>query len=306
MPLMYHSNSFGTLYADLKISGSLKSVVLDDEIQIIPLNDSFQINTSASVFVKSAGAVTLGLGYSRPIWHSQNGLLHAGLKVNISQYELATNIIALAGLEDGENIGDAIENDYEANSNSSTSLGIDAGLVWISEHFNAGFTLTDINEPEYEYGSLVASVDECQALIGVSLDNCFVAQEEISRGRINGDEVFVANAQATVSASAWTGEDIRWGFHTSLDLNEKNDALGDVYQWANASTTIELNNWLLPELRLGYTKNLSGTELGYYSVGLTFLKQAELDVRWSDESVVIDGSSAPRSAYFSFAIQSKF
>ena len=306
MPVMYHSNEFGTFYSDIRLSGSLRSTVIDDDIDIIMLNDLFTINTAAAVYVKSAGLVSLGLGYSRPVWEYNGGLIHAGLKINVNQYALSKNIISLAGLEDGEDIGDAIADDYEANANTSVNVGVDAGIIWVSDNFNAGLAITDINAPQYDYGTLVSSANECRSLSGMSLGNCFVAQDAIAQGRINGNEVFVANVQATLSASTWLGEQVRWGFHTSIDLNDKNDAIGDIYQWANAGATAQFNNWLVPELRFGYTKNLAGTELGYYSVGITFLKQAELDVRWSDESVDIDNTSAPRSAYFSFAIQTKF
>jgi hypothetical protein len=306
MPVMYFNNQVGTFYADLRFSGSLRSTVLDDDIDIIAINDNFKINTSASVYVKSAGLVTLGFGYSRPIWEYKGGLLHAGLKLSVNQYELSKNIISLAGLEDGERISDAIQDDYEANANTSANVGIDAGLIWVSSNFNVGLAITDINQAEYDYGSLVASTNECQALSGVSLENCFVAQNAIAQGKINGNEVFIANTQANLSASTWMGDGVRWGFHTSIDLNDKNDAVGDVYQWANIASTVQFDNWFVPEFRFGYTKNLAGTKLAYYSVGITIFKQAELDVRWSDQSVEIDNESAPRSASFSFAIQTKF
>ncbi len=118
------------------------------------------------------------------------------MKVNVNQYALSKNIISLAGLEDGEDIGDAIRDDYEANANTSTNMGIDAGLIWGSEYLNAGLAITDIKAPEYEYGTLVASANECRSLSGVSLENCFVAQDAIAQGRINGNKVYVANAQS--------------------------------------------------------------------------------------------------------------
>ena len=305
-PLLYQSNEYGTFSADLQFYGSLRSTVIDDKIAIININDTYKINTSAALYVKSAGAISLGLGYSRPVWNYNESLLHAGIKINVNQYKLAKNLISLAGLEDGENVADAIENDYENNANSSTNIGVDAGLIWASKFFTAGLSIVDINEPEYEYGELGVATSDCQDLSGLSLENCFVAQQAIAQGRLSAGETFIANAQANFSAATWFGEGIRWGFHTSIDLNDKNDAIGDAYQWANVGATTQFNNWLVPELRLGYTKNLSGTQLSYYSVGVTFFKQAELDVRWSDETVEIDDSNAPRSAYFSFAIQTQF
>lgn len=307
-PMFYHNNEFGTFTAEITFAGSLRSTVLDDRIQIVSVNDSFKINTQAAVYVKSAAKANLGLGWSRPIFKTEQGLLHGGVKLNINQYELAKNVISLAGLEDGEDIGDAIKDDYENNAASSTNIALDAGLLWISKRYSIGLALNDINEPEYDYGSLASN---CSGLSGISLDNCFVAQDAIAQGRIRADEVYVANAQATVEASTWVaaswlGKGTRWGFHSALDLNEKNDAIGDLYQWASVGATAEFNNWLVPEFRMGYSKNLSGTELSYYSVGVTFFKHADLDIKWSDESVEVDDSRAPRSAFFSFAIQTKF
>ncbi|MDT0596351.1 conjugal transfer protein TraF [Glaciecola petra] len=303
LPFFYRSTSWGTITFNASVSGSMRTTVLADDIEIIAFNDTFKINTASAVYVKSAGLVTLSVGYSHLLWETENLGLHAGINANVNQYELAKNIISLAGLEDGEDIGDAIQDDYENNALSNTNIAIDVGLLFVSNNANVGLSISDINEPEYDYGSLAST---CSNLSGISLDNCFVAQDAIARGRIAANETFIANAQATLEASAWMGEGTRFGFHSSIDLNEKNDPIGDLYQWASVSATADFNNWLIPEFRLGYSKNLAGTELSYYSVGVTFLKHADLDVRWSDESVEIDDSNAPRSAFFSFSIQTKF
>ena len=302
-PIFYHSNDLGTFTGFVNFSGSIRSTVLDDEIDIITINDTITINTSAALYIKSAGLTRLGIGYSRPLWTQDGGLLHAGVTVNVNQYKLAKNIVSLSALEDGEDIGDAIQDDYENNANTATSVSIDAGLLWVSDNYNLGISVNDINEPEYDYGSLTS---DCSNLSGISVDNCFVAQDVIAQGRIAGDEVFVANAQAKVHGSIWMGENTRLGLHASYDVNDKNDAIGDIYQWSTLSASLELDSWWLPEIRAGYSQNLKGTELSYYSLGLTFFGKADLDIRYSDESVDIDGTSAPRSAYLSFAIQSSF
>lgn len=307
-PMFYHSNDIGTFTAEIEVSGLLRSTVLDDDINIVAINDSFKINTKAALYVKSGVKANLGLGFSRPVYKNQAGMLHAGLKVNISQYKLGKNIISLSGLEDGEDIGDAIKDDYKTNQATTSNVSVDAGLLWVAKQYSLGLSVTDINEPEYDYAVLSAT---CSGLQGLSLDNCYVAQEAAAQGRINPSEVFVANAQATAEASAWVstpllGKGGTLGIHSSIDLNDKNDALGDVYQWASVGATANLNSWFVPEFRFGYSKNLVGTKLSYYSIGLTFFKHADLDVKWSDESVEIDDSSGPRSAFISFAIQTKF
>ncbi len=306
LPFMYHNNQVGTFFANVSLSGSLRSTVLDDDIDIINVNDTFRINTSAALYVKSVGLTSINLGYSRPVYKTEGGLLHAGVGVNINSYKLAKNVISFAGLEDGEDVGDAIENDYENNQNTSTNVGVDLGLFYATKQYSVGLTVKDINQPEYDYGVLPTDSDSCNGMMGISVDNCFVAQEAIAAGRISASEIYVANTQTNLSASAFMGEKIKWGVHASIDLNDKNDAIGDLYQWANLSTNMQLNNWFVPEVRLGYTKNLAGTELSYYSFGLTFFKYAELDIQFSDESVEIDGTSAPRSAHLSLAVQTKF
>lgn len=303
LPVFHRSTKWGTFTANANISGSLRSTVLADDIDIIAFNDTFRINTAASVYVKSAGIVSLSFGYSNIIWESESFDLHAGINANLNRMELSKNVIALAGLEDGEDIGDAIQDDYENNSQSSTNLAIDMGFLLVSHKTSVGLSISDINEPEYSYGSLASS---CSNLTGISVDNCFVAQDAIARGAIEANETYVANAQARLEVSQWFGEGARLGLHSSVDLNKKNDPIGDQFQWATVSTTLDLNNWLIPELRLGYSKNLAGTELGYYSVGAIFLKYANLDLRWSSESVDIDGNNAPRSAFVGFSVQRQF
>ena len=303
LPALYVSSELGTFSFNAHFSGSLRSTVIDDNIEIIGFNDSFRINTSAAVYVKSAGLSQVSLGYSDEFWQQGDGKLFAGATLNINRLSLSKNLISLAGLEDGEDIGDAIEDDYENNEQSSTQLGLDIGALWVHSNYQVGLSISDLNQPEYEYKSLAS---DCSQLTGISLDNCIVAQDAISQGRIAANEVYTANTQATLSASTWLGESKQWQLHTSFDLNDKNDPIGDVYQWANIAASAKFDNWLIPAIRLGYSANLAGTELRYYNLGLTLFKRAQLDLRWSDESVDIDGTNAPRSAFISFSIQSQF
>lgn len=302
-PALYVSSDIGTFSFNARFSGSLRSTVLDDSIEIVGFNNSFKINTSAAVYVKSAGLSQFSIGYSDEFWQEGEGKLYAGATANINRLSLSKNLISLAGLEDGEDIGDAIQDDYENNEQSTTQLGLDIGALWVHSDYQVGLSISDLNEPEYEYKSLAL---DCSQLTGISLDNCIVSQDAISQGRISANEVYTANAQANLSASAWLGDTKQWQLHTSIDLNDKNDPIGDVYQWANIAATADFDSWFIPGIRLGYSTNLVGTKLSYYNVGITLFKRAQLDLRWSDESVDIDGTSAPRSAFISFSIQSQF
>ncbi len=307
LPIFYSDDSIGTFSFNLSASGAIRSSVLDDDIEIVNVGDSFRINTSAAVYVKSVAMTALSLGYSYPVYQRQDSQMFLGTNIHLKRLSLAKNVISLSALEDGTDIEDAIEDDYENNVNSTTALGIDTGVIWASGNYTLGLLINDINEPEYKYNTIG---DTCSNLTGVSIDNCFVAQGAVATGKISGNEVFISNRQSTLSASAWYGgheaSDSSLAIHASYDLNDKNDPLGDLYQWANVGITGNLGNWLLPQVRLGYKKNLVGSELSYYSLGFTFLGRANIDVIWTNEEVDIDDSSAPRSAFVNVSIQSRF
>ena len=199
------------------------------------------------------------------------------------------------------------ESGFRTTSVAPIVFAYEVGQIGVRiDNLVAGLAFTNTNEPENEFGSASATTYSCRNMSGISLENCILAQDAIAQGLKNVGEIDVANTQATLLASTWFGEDVTWGFHTSIDLNDKNDAVGDIYQYANAGASLQFNNRLVPEFRVGYTKNLAGNELSYYSVGITFFKKAALNVGWSDEIVANNESNAARSAYFSFAIQTKF
>ena len=302
-PVMIRVADNHVVYTDFHIGGSLRSTVIADEIDIVGFNDTFAINTDAAVYVKSSGLISFGIGYAGEFYESDFGTIHAGAKLNINRLSLSKNIISLAGLEDGEDIGDAIKDDYENNANATVNVGLDLGTELVGDNYMLGLSVTDVNEPEYDYGTLVS---DCQGLSGLSLDNCLVAQNVIADGAIRGDETYKANAQATLSASYSLGEDNGVVLGASFDLNEKNDPIGDPYQWMHVSATSFFENSFIPELRLGYSQNLAGTELSYYAAGITLFKYADLDIAWSDETVDIDGTSAPRSLFLSLSFQASF
>ena len=107
-------------------------------------------------------------------------------------------------------------------------------------------------------------------------------------------------------STSWFGDDIRWGFKSSVELAEKAIPFEDANNWAHAGASIELNTRLEPEFRVGYTQSLAGSDFGYYSVGITFFKQAELNAGWIEQNSKVENNHSSRSAYFSFAIQTKF
>lgn len=92
----------------------------------------------------------------------------------------------------------------------------------------------------------------------------------------------------------------------SYELNEVADLVGDEYQWATVSTSYYSNSSFIPAVRLGYKKNMAGSELSYAMLGATLFKRLNLDLAYGLDTVEIDGDKQPRSLYFSAGIESAF
>ncbi len=67
---------------------------------------------------------------------------------------LSKQVIGLLNIDEGEELGDVISDDYDGNQVSSTAMGIDLGLIWEADNYHLGFTWRNINEPEFDFGTL--------------------------------------------------------------------------------------------------------------------------------------------------------
>jgi hypothetical protein len=123
------------------------------------------------------------------------------------------------------------------------------------------------------------------------------------QNRISLNETHVMTGQSTIDAAINT-ENKRWRLAASYDLQSIRDPLGDEYQWASASAAY-VTTWLVGG-RVGITKNLVGSELTMANVGLTLLGVVNLDLRYSLDSIEIDGSSAPRAFGINLGFESSF
>jgi hypothetical protein len=91
----------------------------------------------------------------------------------------------------------------------------------------------------------------------------------------------------------------------SFDANAIDDPVGDEYQWANASIAYITDSWIMPGGRVGYRKNMAGSELSYVEFGLTWL-HVNLDVGMALENVQVDGDSFPRGGYLNLGTEWSF
>jgi hypothetical protein len=281
MPVIYRTDNNAAFILDASVSAVAKGSLLADDVTAV----GSDITTDTSFYAQTAVDLQIGLGYSQSMWQNSHGMLVGGVKANLHNLSMGR---ALAKLDD-ENVdaGDAISDSISDDAVTSTGVGIDLGAVWVSNYYQVGVTLANINEPEFDGAPITTNA----------------ASDKYG---ITASDKYVMEMQTTIDAAVSTkGKQVTLGL--SYDANEVKDAVGDEYQWAAASLSYYGDSHFLPGLRVGYRQNMAGTELSYASFGLTILKRLNIDLAVALDTVKDeDGDEMPRGAYFSIGYDTAF
>lgn len=306
-PLYWRQDEFsGTFFAEFAADTQIRLSLLDEPL--IYNNQTIGFTTGSSAYLKSGIEKRLSLGYARPLLNLQKskslgGQLYGGVKIKVMNLELSKQVMRLEQLE-GRDIEDVIEDEYKNNRRSTTGIGIDLGVSWISGRYNAGLTLSNINSPSFDYGTI--GIDCAQYVEGsFARNNCEAATyftQDV--GRISSREKHRKHAVATLDAGVTVMSG--WTINGALDLARYDDMVGMETQHFVLSTAINTRSYWIPDVRLGYQKNLAGAKLASVGLGLSFFDVFTLDARMALDDVVVDGSKAPRSGAISLAFEEKF
>jgi len=292
MPMIYRTDNGGAFMMDSSLSSVFKANLLEGEIDI---TDDYEIDASTSLYTRTAVDLSLGFGYSHPIIDGSFGMLIGGAKANIHKLYSGRSLSAVFDEDEDNEIGDAITDSID-NAIVSTNVGVDLGVIWVTNYFQTGFTVTNINEPEFD----VADIENTCAS-----DSCEAASALSKAGDLNLTEEYKMEMQSTIDVALSTrANQVTLGL--SYDLNPVADTVGDEYQWAAASLSYYGDSHFLPGLRVGYRKNMAGSELQYVSAGLTFLKRLSLDVAASLDTFEYEEEVYPRSVYISLGYNTAF
>jgi hypothetical protein len=304
-PMAVRSETLGgVLGFDLYTTGFLDASFLDAPLDIRVTTDDVELLTASSLYVKGASLVTASLSYSAEVWKPKllGSSVHMGVQVNGYNAQMNKQVIALTNLADDEDAGDAIKDEFDENTVSTTSVGVDLGLMWAFPNGHAGVTVTNINEPEFEYGDVGTNCDSLTDLTRKA--NCEVARDSFSN-EITLQEKAVLTAQTTVEGAIYT-EDKQWLLGGSFDVNSAYDLVGRESQLISGSATYFPDSYFIPTIRLGASKNLVGSELTMVGVGTTLFGMANIDLAVSLDTIEYDGNQAPRSFSFNIGFEEKF
>jgi hypothetical protein len=292
----------GDFGVDLEVQGTGRGSILDEPLRFNPL--SSQLETRSALYIKAAGLIRLGLSYSRPLFRTPLGTLYAGPRLNLYQATLAKTLTGLQTIaeeeEDEDIVVDRIQEDFDDQRETTTGVGLDVGLIWRASVYQLGLTLEDINEPSFNYGALGADCDE---LTGSRRSDCLLAQSFADRIDLN--ETHTMELRATLTGMIYT-PNRNWLLGGRLETDSSSDPIGGQYQWASVSAAHYGGLRWVPDVRLAYRQNLTGTELSYLDLGVTLLSRLNLDVSYALDSTEVDGTNVPRGLGMSLGLETRY
>ena len=249
---------------------------------------TMQVNNDSTLLTRAAGVGEFAIGYSRQFMKRDGGGLFGGVRAKYYRAGLTRVATRLGDLTDAEQLFQDIR---DAEFHYDSGFGIDLGMLWVSEHYQLGATLTDINEPSFTFPGLDVSA--------FANPNGPIAQA------LAQDYVFTLTRQIKVEAALFT-TDRHWVLNATVDANAAPDPFGDDYQWATLSGAWFTDSWWIPGVRAGYRVNLAGEQMNYVSLGLTLFKVLQVDGAMALNDVTIDGTTVPRGAMLNLGLEIPF
>jgi hypothetical protein len=306
-PMYWRPSEFsGTYFIEAAVDTQIKLSLLDEPLDYDDQHTSF--STGSAAYLKSGIEKRFAVGYARATLNEKQsahwgGQLYVGTKIKLLNLELSKQVMPLQQLG-GRDVEDLIEDEYKNNLSSNTNVSVDVGISWISRHYRAGLLLSNINSPSFRYGDIGT---DCQQFPEGSFarNNCEAAAYfAYDQGRINSSEKHTKHAAATLDGSLFPTSN--WAVNLAIDLAPYDDIVGDEIQRFNISSAWNSHSVWLPDIRLGYQKNLAGSKLASAGLGISFFDVFTVDAQIALDDVLIDGKKAPRSFALAIAFEEKF
>ncbi|MGO2512161.1 conjugal transfer protein TraF [Marinomonas polaris] len=298
LPIIYKTRRRGVFMLDASASLVGRADVLADNLTLTGVDEldavtstseldgvdvsGAGIESDTSVYMKRASDLRFSLGYSEMVSRSETSALIVGGRLNFHRLALDQKLTVL-NEDDDSSI--SYSDFFLSRDSVSSGISLDLGLILTGQNFQLGASIANVNEPEFDYKGLVS---DCTGLTGADKTSCEAAIRFAGKGVFSLNETYKMEAQMTLDA-AIKSKDQHFSLAGSYDVNSIADPLGDEYQWATVSLSYYTDSWVLPGMRIGYRKNLVGSELNYFTAGLTFYRRLDVDVAYAPEND--DGNS---------------
>ncbi|QOL25796.1 conjugal transfer protein TraF [Thalassotalea sp. LPB0316] len=263
---------------ELDLSGGVKLYYNPENqaIKVVVSNDSL-------LLVKSARISKINLSYSRKEFSTDYGDFYWGVKPTFYNVGMTNLGVRIGDLEDAESIFKDIRNgDYSYEN----GLDLDFGVSLVADNYLIAGHFKNVFESSYDF----PEIDRRR------FNSPYVL------GQLDRNEEFTLERQLTLQAAIFT-EDHKWSFSAELDANSTYDPMLDKYQWLNVSAGYATDSWWLPSARIGFSRNLVGSELSYVNAGLTFMRYVNLDIASTLDTVELDDDDYVRGLSISLGVQ---
>ena len=243
----------------------------------------FSIDNDSSFIAKSTRTTEFNLGYSRSVGAYRSGSLYLGAEARLYLQQLSRLSVRFGDITDSEELFDAIR---DSDFRSDTGAGIDVGALWVGRNFQLGAQVTNLNEPKFRFPD-------------VNLEP--YTDDDVIRF-LSKDKVYKMDRQLKLEASVFK-PDRRWSAHLGYAVDPVTDPMGDRFQWLTLSAGFMTDSRWVPGWRIGYRRNLAGTELGYVGIGVTAFKFLNIDISSALDTTQIDGTKLPQGLMGSIGFQ---
>ncbi|GAW95573.1 MULTISPECIES: conjugal transfer protein TraF [Colwellia] len=250
-----------------------------------PANNKFKmsVDNDSLLLIKAAKVSQFSLSYSRKALASDAGDLYWGVKPTFYRVGLTNVGTRIGDITDTEGLFDDIKN---ADFIYENGYDLDLGIVWAADHYQLGAALTSLFEHTYDFPELDRRRFSSASILSL----------------LNEHEVFTMERQLKLEAGIYTDQR-HWSLNVELDANPIDDPMHDEYQWFTLTAGYAGDSWWLPSARLGMSRNLAGTGLGYVNAGVTVLKFINLDVATTIDKVILNGNELRRGINLRLGIQ---
>jgi len=262
------------------LSGGLRITVSPDG------STEFSFSNNSGTITRAAYITELSVGYSRKIWTRERNDIYIGIKPKFYRVGLSDQYIFLDNIEDAESIFKALDKESFV---YTEKLAVDIGAIWTGRQYQLGVTLTNINEPDFQYPGFNLDVINNPEIVDLILKNRTYTMER--QLKLEGGYISKSGA---------------WGINAGIDLNAVPDPMFDDYQWISIGAGFASDNWWLPGARIGVRKNLAGSEFTYLTAGVTVFSIINLDLATTTKTISVDGDEIPQGLIVNLGFQYRF
>jgi hypothetical protein len=241
------------------------------------------VDNDSLLLIKAVKIAQFSLSYSRLAYHSDAGDLYWGVKPTFYRVGLTHANTRIGDITDTEALFEDIQN---ASFIYENGYDADLGIVWAADHYQLGASITSIFEHEYDFPEFEKSNFQSQSILS----------------QLEQQSTYVMERQLKLEAGIYTDER-QWSLHAELDANPVFDPMNDEYQWFTLTAGYAADSWWLPSARIGMSRNLAGTGLGFINAGITMMKFINLDVASTLDTVTLDGTELRRGINVRLGVQ---